>query len=42
MSLSKVTVRRYLEYLESIGEVKLHTRYGSKGRPSHLYKYIKD
>ncbi|SKC80919.1 response regulator [Maledivibacter halophilus] len=40
--LSKVTIRRYLEYLESIGEVKLEVEYGSVGRPSHLYKYIGD
>lgn len=40
MALSKVTVRRYLEYLESIGEVKLEVEYGTIGRPSHLYKYI--
>ncbi|MTI49321.1 response regulator [Sporosalibacterium faouarense] len=40
LGLSKVTVRKYLEYLESIGEVKLEVEYGSVGRPSHLYKYL--
>ncbi|WHH59340.1 response regulator [Petroclostridium sp. X23] len=39
-ALSKVTVRKYLEYLESIGEVKLEVEYGDIGRPSHLYKYF--
>jgi len=42
MSLSKVTVRRYLEYMEEIGQIKLEIEYGSVGRPSHLYKYIGD
>ncbi|MFZ5966206.1 MAG: response regulator [Bacillota bacterium] len=41
LGITKVTVRRYLEYLESIGEVKLEVEYGSIGRPSHRYKYIK-
>ncbi|KGG81283.1 hypothetical protein Y919_01275 [Caloranaerobacter azorensis H53214] len=40
IALSKVTVRRYLEYMESIGEVEIEVEYGSVGRPSHLYKYI--
>ena len=40
IALSKVTIRRYLEYLESIGEVTLHVEYGTIGRPSHMYKYM--
>lgn len=40
MQVSKVTIRRYLEYLITIGEVKLEIEYGALGRPSHLYKYI--
>lgn len=40
ISLTKVTIRRYLEYLESTGEVKLEIEYGAVGRPTHLYKYI--
>lgn len=40
LSLTRVTVRRYLEYLESTGEVKLEIEYGSIGRPTHLYKYV--
>lgn len=42
MALSKVTVRRYLEYLEAIGEVRIEVEYGSVGRPSLKYKYIGD
>lgn len=38
--VSKVTIRRYLEYLVSIGEVKLEIEYGAIGRPSYLYRYI--
>jgi response regulator of citrate/malate metabolism len=37
LGLSKVTVRRYLEYLEELGEVKREVDYGSVGRPSYLY-----
>lgn len=40
LSLTKVTIRRYLEYLESTGEIKLEIEYGTVGRPTHLYKYI--
>ncbi|MGE4282711.1 MAG: response regulator [Clostridia bacterium] len=40
MGLSKVTVRKYLEYLETIGEISLKVEYGCLGRPSHLYKSI--
>lgn len=40
IGVSRVTARRYLEYLVSIQEVKLEIEYGSTGRPSHLYRYI--
>lgn len=40
LSVSSVTIRRYLEYLISIGEAKLEIEYGAIGRPSYLYKYI--
>jgi len=40
IQVSKVTIRRYLEYLVSIGEVKLEIEYGAIGRPNHLYRYI--
>jgi len=39
LQMSKVTVRRYLDYLEVVGEIKKEMVYGSVGRPS--YKYFK-
>ncbi|QUH27074.1 response regulator [Serpentinicella alkaliphila] len=39
LHVSRVTVRRYLEYLVSISELTLEIEYGSIGRPSHLYKH---
>lgn len=35
--VSRVTARRYLEYLEHRGQARLELRYGSTGRPEHLY-----
>lgn len=40
MNLSKVSVRRYLDYLQSIGEVEVKIEYGSIGRPSNQYRYL--
>ncbi|MDW7667772.1 MAG: response regulator [Bacillota bacterium] len=40
LGFSKVTVRKYLEYLVEIGEVIVDVEYGSIGRPSHRYKTI--
>ncbi len=40
MNLSKVSVRRYLDYLQSNGEVELKIEYGSIGRPSNQYRYL--
>ncbi len=39
MGMSKVTIRRYLDYLDEIGSVDKKIEYGSRGRPSYLYKY---
>ncbi|WP_213818312.1 response regulator [Garciella nitratireducens] len=39
MDISRVTVRRYLEFLESTGEILLEIEYGSIGRPTNLYQY---
>lgn len=36
--LSRVTARRYLEYLEGQGRAVLELRYGSAGRPEHRYR----
>lgn len=38
LSMSKVTLRRYLEYLEKLGFVEIEMSYGTRGRPSYLYK----
>lgn len=38
MGMSKVTIRRYLDYLDEIGSVEKKIEYGSRGRPSYLYK----
>jgi two-component system, CitB family, response regulator DctR len=36
--LARVTVRRYLEYLEKKGEIALEVQYGSVGRPVNKYR----
>lgn len=41
ISLSKVTVRRYLDYLEECGLVDVEQEYGSVGRPLKIYR-LKD
>lgn len=41
LGLSKVTVRRYMEYLVSTGEVAVEMVYGSVGRPSYTYRRIR-
>ncbi|SDI48901.1 response regulator [Alteribacillus bidgolensis] len=40
IGLARVTVRRYLNYLETIGKVKIELTYGQIGRPIQLYKRI--
>ncbi|MGL5437191.1 MAG: response regulator [Lachnospiraceae bacterium] len=40
LSLSKVTVRRYMEYLVAVNEVVLQIEYGTVGRPTYMYKRI--
>lgn len=40
LSMSKVTIRRYLDYLENQGRIKKEMEYGSRGRPSYRYRYI--
>lgn len=39
--VSRVTARRYLEYLESIVFVECEIKYGTVGRPSYVYRLIK-
>jgi len=36
--LARVTVRRYLEYLEKKGEISIEVQYGSVGRPMNKYR----
>ncbi|SDH68743.1 two-component system, CitB family, response regulator MalR/two-component system, CitB family, response regulator DctR [Alteribacillus persepolensis] len=38
--VSKITMRKYLEYLSENHEIKLDLDYSTKGRPSKLYSYI--
>lgn len=35
--VSRVTARRYLEHLRRSGRIGMRLRYGSSGRPTHLY-----
>lgn len=37
--VSRVTARRYLEHLCAVGRAELRMRYGSTGRPEHLYRW---
>ena len=38
--ISRGTARRYLEFLASAGSLELTLRYGSTGRPEHLYRPV--
>lgn len=40
--LSRVTARRYLEHLSDAGLVTITMRYGSSGRPEHLFRWAAD
>ncbi|GLX96467.1 transcriptional regulatory protein [Herbidospora sp. NBRC 101105] len=37
--LSRVSARRYLEYLCATGQAELRPRYGTAGRPEHRYRW---
>ncbi|MFF5208826.1 response regulator [Streptosporangium sp. NPDC000396] len=37
--LSRVSARRYLEYLCAAGQAELRPRYGTAGRPEHRYRW---
>lgn len=39
-AVSRVTARRYLEYLEADGRVAMRPHYGGTGRPEHRYAWI--
>ncbi|MFD1936026.1 MULTISPECIES: response regulator [Nonomuraea] len=38
--LSRVSARRYLEYLCAAGKAELRPRYGTTGRPEHRYRWM--
>ncbi|MEQ4719065.1 response regulator [Nonomuraea sp. B19D2] len=38
--LSRVSVRRYLEYLCAAGQAEFRPRYGTAGRPEHRYRWL--
>ena len=38
--ISRGTARRYLEFLVATGAIELSLRYGSTGRPEHLYRLV--
>jgi two-component system CitB family response regulator len=38
--ISRGTARRYLEFLAESGSLELTLRYGSTGRPEHLYRSV--
>jgi two-component system CitB family response regulator len=40
VGVSRVTGRRYLDYLVRRGLVALSMRYGSQGRPEHRYRWL--
>ncbi|WP_347488906.1 cache domain-containing protein [Desulfoscipio sp. XC116] len=40
INLTKVTIRRYLDFIEKCGMVKVELQYGPIGRPLKLYKLI--
>lgn len=42
VGVTKVTVRRYMTYLEKSGFIKRELEYGSLGRPCYRYRYIKN
>ncbi|MEV0717723.1 response regulator [Asanoa sp. NPDC050611] len=39
--LSRVSTRRYLEYLAQSGKAEIRRRYGGTGRPEHRYRWIR-
>lgn len=39
LGMARVTARRYLEHLADQGQVERTPRYGSTGRPEHLYRW---
>ena len=42
LGISRVSVRRYLEFMETQGILEMKPVYGKKGRPQHLFKYVQE
>lgn len=42
LGISRVSVRRYLEFMENRGILEMKPIYGKKGRPQHLFKYVQE
>ena len=42
LGISRVSVRRYLEFMEGKGMLEMKPIYVKKGRPQHLFKYIQE
>ena len=40
IGLARITARRYLDYLDKTGKVKLEAQYGSVGRPVNRYRIV--
>ncbi len=40
--LARVSARRYLEHLVTLGWVEVALRYGAAGRPERLYRWVRD
>lgn len=38
--LSRVSTRRYLEYLVTVGKAEVNLRYGGRGRPERRYRWL--
>ena len=41
LNISRVTIRKYLEYMQKENDVEVQTNYGGVGRPLNLYKIRK-
>ena len=42
LGISRVSVRRYLDFMETRGILEMKPIYGKKGRPQHLFKYVQE
>ena len=42
LGISRVSVRRYLEFMEDKGILEMKPIYGKKGRPQDLFKYVQE